>query len=184
MASGTGSIFEYLVSRLPNTAPISFQALITDQATCGAVSVANRYAVPVHVFEAWGPAQKEATCLAISAQLEYWSPDWILALGFMKILNDAFVKRWQAKLINTHPSLLPAFKGAYAVRDAKTFGARVMGSSLHQMIAQVDSGPLVSQLPTLVFESESKEATHERIKTLEKASLVHFLLSRWWGKPS
>jgi phosphoribosylglycinamide formyltransferase 1 len=87
--------------------------------------------------------------------------------GFMRILSGGFLAGWPDRVINTHPSLLPAFRGAHAVRDALAYGVRVTGSTVHLVDEQVDHGPIVAQRPVEVREDDTETSLHERIKAVE-----------------
>lgn len=90
--------------------------------------------------------------------------------GFMKLVSASFLAAWPQRVLNTHPSLLPAFPGAHAVRDALEYGVRVTGSTVHFVDEQVDHGPIVAQeaLPIRPGSTELDEDwVHERIKRIE-----------------
>ena len=93
----------------------------------------------------------------------------------MKVLSPAFVREFQ--IINTHPSLLPEFPGAHAVRDALAAGARESGCTLHYIDEGVDTGPIIAQRRLLINDGESEESLHARIKILERELLVFGILS-------
>jgi phosphoribosylglycinamide formyltransferase-1 len=99
-------------------------------------------------------------------------PDLVILAGFMKILPESFVSALSGKLINTHPSLLPEFKGAHAVRDAIQAGATKTGVTIHFVDAGVDTGPIIVQEELQILPGESEEQLHERIKVIERALLV------------
>jgi phosphoribosylglycinamide formyltransferase-1 len=90
----------------------------------------------------------------------------------MKILPESFVKALEGKLINTHPSLLPDFKGAHAVRDALAAGANKTGVTIHFVDAGVDTGEVIVQRELAILPGETEEDLHERIKVIERALLV------------
>jgi phosphoribosylglycinamide formyltransferase-1 len=90
----------------------------------------------------------------------------------MKILPESFVSAFPGKLINTHPSLLPEFKGAHAVRDALQAGATRTGVTIHYVDAGVDTGEVIVQQEIAIVAGESEEQLHERIKGIERALLV------------
>ncbi|NBS62059.1 MAG: phosphoribosylglycinamide formyltransferase, partial [Microbacteriaceae bacterium] len=106
------------------------------------------------------------------ANVLHHQPDLVVLAGFMKILPESFVKAFEGKLINTHPSLLPDFKGAHAVRDALQAGAKKTGVTIHYVDAGVDTGPVIVQQELTINEGESESELHERIKVIERALLV------------
>ena len=93
----------------------------------------------------------------------------------MKILGKDFLDRFEGRTINTHPALLPAFKGAHGVRDALAYGAKVTGSTVHFVDAGVDTGAIIAQEPVRVLPGDDEASLHERIKVVERELIVAVL---------
>ena len=93
----------------------------------------------------------------------------------MKILGKDFLDRFEGRTINTHPALLPAFKGAHGVRDALAYGAKVTGSTVHFVDAGVDTGAIIAQEPVRVLPEDDEASLHERIKVVERELIVTVL---------
>jgi phosphoribosylglycinamide formyltransferase-1 len=93
----------------------------------------------------------------------------------MKILGQQFLSRFDGRVVNTHPALLPAFPGAHAVRDAIEYGVRVTGCTVHLVDSGVDTGPILAQEAVAVYEDDTAETLHERIKDVERRLLVDVL---------
>ena len=89
--------------------------------------------------------------------------------GFMTILDKPFIDRWPGRVLNTHPSLLPAFPGAHGVRDALEAGVKVTGCTVHVATADLDAGPIVAQAAVEVRPDDTEESLHERVKVAERA---------------
>jgi phosphoribosylglycinamide formyltransferase 1 len=87
--------------------------------------------------------------------------------GFMRILGPSFVRAFPDRIVNTHPSLLPAFRGAHAVRDALAYGVTVTGCTVHLVDEEVDHGPVLFQAPVPVEPGDDEDRLHERIKAEE-----------------
>ena len=104
---------------------------------------------------------------ALRDEVASYEPDLVVSAGFMRILAPVFVDAFAGRLINLHPSLLPSFKGAHAVRDALEFGAKVTGSTIHFVDVEVDHGPIIMQKPTPIRDGDTEESLHDRIKSLE-----------------
>jgi len=104
---------------------------------------------------------------ALRADLERHHPDVVVLAGFMKILSASFLAGWPRRVINTHPSLLPAFRGAHAVRDALEHGVKLTGSTVHLVDELVDHGPIIAQQAVEVRPDDDEERLHERIKAVE-----------------
>jgi phosphoribosylglycinamide formyltransferase-1 len=94
-------------------------------------------------------------------------PDAICLAGFMRILGPDFVRAFPDRIVNTHPSLLPAFRGAHAVRDALAYGVRVSGCTVHLVDVVVDHGPVLFQAAVPVEDGDDEGSLHERIKREE-----------------
>ena len=97
-------------------------------------------------------------------------PDLVISAGFMRILPNDFVRNF--KTINSHPSLLPKFPGAHAVRDALRSGEKVTGCTIHWVDEGLDSGPIITQVEIPIQAGESEVDLHERIKIVERKLIV------------
>lgn len=102
-------------------------------------------------------------------------PDRIVFAGFMRIVDAEFVEAFAGRIVNTHPSLLPSFPGAHAVRDALAHGVKVTGVTVHEVVADVDAGPILAQAAVPVEEGDTEAQLHERIKAAERELLVRTL---------
>ena len=94
--------------------------------------------------------------------------DTVAMAGFMTILGPAAFGTFPDRILNTHPSLLPAFPGAHAVRDALAYGVKVTGCTVHLATEQVDHGPILAQEAVPVLPDDDEAALHERIKAVER----------------
>jgi phosphoribosylglycinamide formyltransferase 1 len=94
-------------------------------------------------------------------------PDAVCLAGFMRILGPDFVRAFPDRIVNTHPSLLPAFRGANAVRDALAYGSRISGCTVHLVDEEVDHGPVLFQAAVPVEDGDDEDRLHERIKREE-----------------
>lgn len=113
---------------------------------------------------AWGDA--------LLTDIQRYRPDLVVSAGFMRILPENIVHALSPRIINTHPSLLPLFPGAHAVRDALAAGADETGVTVHVIDAGVDTGPILRQARVAVERGDTVDALHERIKTVERPLLV------------
>ncbi|MGW6173817.1 phosphoribosylglycinamide formyltransferase [Arthrobacter sp. NPDC055138] len=104
------------------------------------------------------------------------NPDVVLLAGFMRILDAEFVARFEGRLVNTHPALLPSFPGAHGVRDAMAHGVKITGVTVHLVDSGVDTGPILAQAAVPVLDEDTEESLHERIKVEERRLLVETLV--------
>jgi phosphoribosylglycinamide formyltransferase-1 len=105
--------------------------------------------------------------VALLGELERRSIGVVLLAGYMRILNGAFVAHFENRILNIHPSLLPAFPGAHAERDAIAYGVRVSGVTVHLAWDQVDHGPIVLQEPVIVLPDDDEDSLHRRVQEVE-----------------
>ncbi|MBZ0167566.1 MAG: phosphoribosylglycinamide formyltransferase [Candidatus Omnitrophica bacterium] len=93
--------------------------------------------------------------------------DFIVTAGYMKLFTPYFVKQYPNKIINVHPSLLPAFKGKQGIKDAFTYGVKVAGVTIHFVNDKMDAGPIILQQPVDVSDDETLESLTEKIHKIE-----------------
>jgi phosphoribosylglycinamide formyltransferase-1 len=139
---------------------------------CLALRLAAQEAVPTALCSPRAHATRAEWDAALRDLVMAYAPDLVVAAGFMRILGAAFVDSFEGRLINLHPSLLPAFPGAHAVRDALAAGVKVTGTTVHFVDQEVDHGPILMQEPVRVHEGDTEESLHERIKAVEHRVLV------------
>ena len=133
---------------------------------------AELFNVPTFVVAPQNFDNREAWSKVLLENVKFYNPDLVVLAGFMRILPASFVSALSPNLINTHPSLLPAFPGAHAVRDALAAGATVTGVTVHVVDQGVDTGPRIAQVSVAVLEGDSEFELHERIKSVERQLLI------------
>lgn len=165
LASGSGTILESL---LADALPIVVVA--TDRA-CRALDVAAQADVAAVLVarERFDQGFDRAgyTRQVLDA-LEPHAVDLVVMAGFGTVLSAEFFERYPGRVLNTHPALLPSFKGWHAVRDALAYGVKVTGCTVHVATAEVDHGPILAQEPVRVLPDDDEATLHERIKTVER----------------
>jgi phosphoribosylglycinamide formyltransferase-1 len=172
LISGSGSNLRALLDAAANPLyPARILAVGADNPAAG-LEHAELHGVPTFVVEPGRFAAREAWADALLANIKYFDPDLVVLAGFMKILPPSFVAALSPNLINTHPSLLPEFKGAHAVRDALAAGATRTGVTIHVVDEGVDTGPHLAQAEVQIHPGETEAALHERIKVVERELLV------------
>ncbi|MEN9956817.1 MAG: hypothetical protein RIR46_425 [Actinomycetota bacterium] len=172
LISGSGSNLRALLDAAANPLyPARILAVGADNPAAG-LEHAELHGVPTFVVEPGRFATREAWADALLANIKHFDPDLVVLAGFMKILPPSFVAALSPNLINTHPSLLPEFKGAHAVRDALAAGATRTGVTIHVVDEGVDTGPHLAQAEVQIHPGETEAALHERIKVVERELLV------------
>lgn len=121
---------------------------------------------------------------ALADAISAYQPDLVISAGFMRITGKNVLSEFGGRFINTHPALLPAFKGAHAVEDALAYGVKYTGSSIHLVDEGVDTGPLLAQEPVPVLPDDTVEALHDRIKIVERRLLCDVIADIATNGPS
>lgn len=112
---------------------------------------------------------------ALLRRVSRYAPDIVVSSGFMRIVDSRFIEAFKGRYVNTHPALLPSFPGAHGVRDALAYGVKVTGCTVHIADAGVDTGPILAQRAVTVYDDDTEESLHERIKVEERKLLVETL---------
>jgi phosphoribosylglycinamide formyltransferase-1 len=141
--------------------------VVSDRHGARALEVAAAGGVATAVVTPADHPDREAFDLALRDVVAAAEPDAVCLAGFMRILGPEFVKAFPNRIVNTHPSLLPAFRGAHAVRDAIAYGVKLTGCTVHLVDEEVDHGPVLFQAPVSVQPDDDEDSLHERIKALE-----------------
>jgi phosphoribosylglycinamide formyltransferase 1 len=171
LISGSGSNMEALAEACEQgEVPGSIVAVVSDR-DCAGLMRAERLGIESHIvdFKAYG--SREEWSEALRDVVMKFDPDLVVHAGFMRIISPVYVDAFPGKLINLHPSLLPAFPGAHGVRDALAHGAKVTGSTIHFIDYEVDHGPIIMQEAVRIEQNDTEESLHERIKTVEHRQL-------------
>lgn len=133
---------------------------------------AEHYGIPTFVVSPNSFSTREEWAAMLLEHVDFFKPDLVVLAGFMRILPPNFVQALTPNLINTHPSLLPNFPGAHAVRDAINAGATKTGVTIHVVDNGVDTGPKIAQREVEITPEDSEAELHERIKVVERELLV------------
>jgi len=182
LISGSGSNLRSLLEACDNPLfPGKILAVGADNPAAG-LAHAEQFGVPTFVVEPGLFDSREAWAEVLLRNLEYHKPDLVVLAGFMKVLPAGFVAALSPNIINLHPSLLPAFPGAHAVRDALSAGADATGATVHIVDAGVDTGPILAQREIAVPTGVSESDLHEQIKTIERSLIVEVVSQIAEGK--
>ncbi|MFM5903701.1 MAG: phosphoribosylglycinamide formyltransferase [Microbacteriaceae bacterium] len=172
LISGSGSNLRALLEAASNPLlGVKIRAVGADNAASG-LEHAELFGVPTFVVEPGRFESREAWAKVLLSNIQHFEPDLVVLAGFMRILPPEFVAALSPNLINTHPSLLPEFPGAHAVRDALAAGATRTGVTIHVVDEGVDTGPRLKQAEVQILPGETEAQLHERIKQVERALLV------------
>ena len=168
LASGRGSNLQAILdaTRLPEF-PARVVVVIADRERALALERAAGAGVPGVFLDPKAYGDREAYDAALLACLDAYGVELVCLAGFMRILGAAFVRRLRGRLINIHPSLLPAFPGLHAQRQALDHGVKVAGVTVHFVDEGVDTGPIIAQASVPVRDDDTEESLSERILVQE-----------------
>jgi formyltetrahydrofolate-dependent phosphoribosylglycinamide formyltransferase len=165
LASGSGTILQAMLDR-----GLPIVVVVADR-SCGALDIAENANVPAELVarRSFGSDfDRVAYTHDVVDVLQRHRVELVAIAGFGTILSKPFVDAYAGHAVNTHPALLPAFKGWHAVRDALDAGVKVTGTTVHLVTEDVDSGQILAQEAVSVLDDDTEETLHERIKQVER----------------
>ncbi len=171
LASGSGSNLEALLAA--DLGPARVRLVVVNVAGAGAIARAERAGVEVALIEHRAFARREDFDRALRARLQAAGVEWVVLAGFLRILGPAVLDAFPQRVVNVHPSLLPAFPGLGAQAQALAAGVRLAGCTVHLVDAGVDTGPVLAQTAVPVLGDDDVEQLSRRILRAE-----HRLLPR------
>jgi len=168
LISGSGSNLQALIDACQTADyPAEIVLVISNKETAYGITRAVNAKIPAHIIRHVDFPTREKFDAAMDAVLQQYNVETICLAGFMRLLSAGFVQKWAGKMLNIHPSLLPNFKGAHAVRDALAAGAKESGCTVHLVSEEVDAGEIIAQSKVPVLSGDSEETLHQRIHEQE-----------------
>jgi phosphoribosylglycinamide formyltransferase-1 len=162
LASGSGSNLQALID---NQADFRIVVVLSDRPGCRALERAEAAGIPVSVCP-W-PGDRARFTSAICDRVVAAGAEAMVLAGFMRILGPEAIQRFPGRIVNIHPSLLPAFPGAHAVEAALEQGVKVTGVTVHFVDEEVDHGPIIAQVPVGVRSDDDRASLHARLQAEE-----------------
>ena len=174
LASGKGTNFQELINLSEKGEfDIDIKVLITNKDDAGCIKRAESAKIPYKIIRGNDFLHKELFELEIVNNLIHYDVELVVMAGWMKIVTPFFIKKFKNKIINVHPSLLPAFKGGSAINDSILNGSKITGCSVHFVEEQVDSGSLIMQAALPISDDDDIEKLSKKIHMLEHKILPH-----------
>ncbi len=168
LISGRGSNLAALIEAARDPAyPASIVLVVCNVESAPGLAVARDSGIPTRVIPHTEFDSREGFDDQIDLALRVAEVAIVCEAGFMRIHSDAFVRRWEGRLINIHPSLLPAFKGIRVHQQVLDAGVRVTGCTVHFMVSEVDSGPIIAQAAVPVLPTDTKATLSARVLEAE-----------------
>ncbi len=175
LISGRGSNMEaILAARLP----ARVAAVISNDPDAKGLATAGAHGITTAVVPHRGFPDRAAFDTALAAAIDAHRPDLVVLAGFMRILTDDFVRRYPGRLVNIHPSLLPAFPGLHTHRQALAAGVRIHGCTVHFVTPALDNGPIIVQAAVPVLPDDSEDTLAARV--LREEHRIYPQAIRWF----
>jgi phosphoribosylglycinamide formyltransferase-1 len=173
LISGRGSNMQSLID-----AGLPVSAVISNRADANGLAIAAARRVATRVVEHRAFENRDAFDAALAREIDLFSPRLVALAGFMRILTPQFVERYAGRLLNIHPSLLPAFPGLNTHQRALDAGAKTHGCTVHFVTAQLDHGPIVIQAKVPVQNGDTAQTLGARV--LRQEHVIYPRAARWF----
>jgi len=179
LISGRGSNMEAIVRRCAAEGwPAQVVAVVSNRPDAQGLAFAAAQGVATAVVDHKAFASRDAFDAALAATIDGFAPDLVVLAGFMRILGEAFVRRYEGRFLNIHPSLLPAFPGLHTHARALEVGCKAVGATVHFVTPELDHGPIVMQSVVPVRPGDDEDALSARVLATEH--LIYPLAVRWF----
>lgn len=178
LASGRGSnLAAILAAQATGVLHAQVVGVFSDKPKSGAIALALEHGITAMSAKPRDFASRDAFDEYLFSQVERVQPDVIVCAGYMRLISEAAVRRFQGRMINIHPSLLPRFTGLDTHARALAAGDAEHGASVHVVIPALDAGPVLAQVRVPVLAGDSAEALAARVLAREHALLVQSLVA-------
>lgn len=168
LISGRGSNMAALIAATMDPAyPAAIVGVISNRADANGLKMAESHSIPTRVIPAKDHASREAHDEAIHDALKEMKAEIVCLAGYMRLLTPSFVKRWQGRMINIHPALLPSFKGLDTHARALDAGVRIHGCTVHFVTQNMDDGPIIAQAAIAVANDDTEDTLGARVLKAE-----------------
>ena len=179
LISGRGSNMEALRDAVAcGSLPVRVAAVLSNRPDARGLQTAAAAGVATQVIDHTRHASREDFDAALATAIDAYAPDLVVLAGFMRILSTGFVERYAGRLMNIHPSLLPAFPGLHTHQRALEEGVRIHGCTVHFVTPTLDHGPVIVQAAVPVLDGDSPEVLAARV--LQQEHRVYPLAVRWF----
>lgn len=167
-ASGTGSNFQALIDAVKaGSLNVEVKLLVCDKPGAAVIEKAERASVPTFVFNPKQYASKIEFETIIMNKLQEYEVDYVILAGYMRLIGSTLLTAFQNRIINIHPSLLPAFPGKDAIGQAFRAGVKEVGVTIHYVDAGMDTGPIIAQRAIQISDNDSMEDVENKIHAIE-----------------
>jgi phosphoribosylglycinamide formyltransferase 1 len=178
LISGRGTNMRVLIENSRQAgSPYSIAAVLSDKVDAAGLATAASLNVTVHALDAGGTADRAAYDELLADAIAQYSPSLVVLAGFMRILSPVFVRRYEGRIVNIHPSLLPRYPGLHTHRRVLAAGEPAHGATVHYVTADLDGGPCILQARLAVDSREDESQLAARVQVLEHR--MYPVVVRW-----
>jgi phosphoribosylglycinamide formyltransferase-1 len=181
LISGRGSNMEALIAaRDAGNLPVNIAAVISNRPDAKGLETAAKAGIETRFIDHKGFSGREAFDAALAECIDQFAPDLVVLAGFMRILTEGFVRHYEGRLMNIHPSLLPSFPGLHTHQRALEEGVRIHGCTVHFVTPELDHGPVIIQAAIPVLDGDTEDDLAARILVQEHK--VYPQAVRWFAE--
>lgn len=167
-ASGHGGNLQAIINAVKNKRiHASLKLVFSNKQEAYALVRAHKAGIPTLFLDPHDFKTREEYDRAIVKELKKHKIDFIVLAGYMRLISSTFIDQYPNKILNIHPSLIPAFKGAHGIRDAFEYGAKVTGVTIHFVVEEMDAGAIIAQVPVKITDEDTLLSLEEKIHAAE-----------------
>ncbi len=180
LISGSGSNLQAIIDAAQGDLPVEIRAVISNRADAFGLERARPSGIPARVLSHQEYADRESYDEALMALIDSYQPQLVVLAGFMRILTVNFVRHYEGRLLNIHPSLLPRHRGLHTHQRAIEAGDKEHGATVHFVVPELDAGPLVLQAKVPVESDDTEERLAQRV--LQQEHRIYPQAIRWFAE--
>jgi phosphoribosylglycinamide formyltransferase-1 len=177
LISGRGSNFQAIVEANP---PVEIAAVISNRPHAAGLDYARARGIPAVALDHTAHPDRETFDAALADEIERHAPDLVVLAGYLRILSPPFIARFEGRLLNIHPSLLPSFPGLKTHERALAEGVKIHGCTVHFVTAELDHGPIVIQAAVPVLPDDTPGTLAARV--LQQEHRIYPMVIRWFAE--
>jgi len=180
LISGSGSNLQALIDASANGGPFRVCGVISNRPGVRGLQRAEAAGIPTQLVDHTAFPDRDSFDAALAQVIEEFRPELVVLAGFMRILTNAFVNRFSGRMLNIHPSLLPAFQGLHTHRRALREGVAEHGASVHFVTGELDGGPVIAQARVPVLDADTESELAARV--LQREHLLFPQVVSWFAQ--
>jgi phosphoribosylglycinamide formyltransferase 1 len=163
LLSGSGSNLQSIIDAAAKEMPVDIRAVISNRPDAYGLTRAQDAGIATAVLENSNFTDRESYDVALQELIDGYAPELVVLAGFMRILSDDFVRHYEGRMMNIHPSLLPKYRGLHTHARALEAGDKVAGCTVHYVTPELDAGPIIMQARVAVLDGDTPETLAARV---------------------